>query len=97
MDVPSDFKELLECFNANGVERRVPLERTANMDYDTKMKKVVRIRQRDCRAEILEDLQFWLSLPPEVRVAEVFRLRSFLSGCSERLQRVARVLQRERG
>lgn len=66
------------------------------MDLDTRMKKVVRIVKRDHRAEVREDLAYWLSRPPEERVATVDFLRAFFYGRSQRFQRVARVLQRKR-
>ena len=44
-----------------------------------------------------EDLSFWLSLPVEERIAAVDHLRRQFYGNRERLQRVARVIQRNSG
>ena len=44
-------------------------------------------------SEIKQDLQYWLSRPPEERLAAVDTLRREHYGDSQRLQRVARVVQ----
>ena len=44
--------------------------------------------------QAVEDLEYWLSRPPEERIAAVEHLRSQHYGSTERLQRVARVVQR---
>ncbi len=67
-----------------------------NDDTMHRMKKVIRRRPlRDPNAA-REDLEYWLSRPLEERVAVVDQLRAEFYGRSHRLQRVARVLQRER-
>lgn len=43
------------------------------------------------------DVEFWLSRPVEERIAAVEFLRRQYYGCSQRLQRLARVVQRTRG
>lgn len=43
--------------------------------------------------EIRQNLGYWLSRPPEERVAAVDYLRKQFYGNTERLQRVARVVQ----
>jgi hypothetical protein len=44
--------------------------------------------------EVKENLVYWLSRPPEERVAAVEDLRRQFNGSSARLQRSARVIQR---
>ena len=44
--------------------------------------------------QVREDLEYWLSLPHEERIAAVEHLRRQHYGNTERLQRVARVVQR---
>jgi hypothetical protein len=41
-----------------------------------------------------QDLLYWLSRPPEERIAAVEHLRRQYYGSSERLQRVVRVIKR---
>jgi hypothetical protein len=41
-----------------------------------------------------EDLHFWLSRPPEERIAAVEFLRRQWHGSTERLQRVVRIIKR---
>ena len=43
------------------------------------------------------DLKYWLSRPPEERVAAVDYLRRQFNGTATRLQRTARVIERARG
>ncbi len=60
------------------------------------IEKVVRkLRLGDASPE-REDLAYWLSRPPEERVAEVERLRREWYGRLPRLQRLARVAQQSR-
>lgn len=67
-----------------------------NDDTMHRMKKVIKRRPlRDPNAA-REDLEYWLSRPPEERVAAVDFLRAQFYGRSQRLQRVARVLKRPR-
>lgn len=56
------------------------------------IKKIARIKNLNDKN--LDDLKFWLSKPPEERVATVDYLRRQFHGGSKRLQRVARVIQR---
>ena len=60
------------------------------------MKKVVTKRNLKDNSQ-LEDLAFWLSQPPDERISAVELLRRQYHGSSERLQRVARVIQRPSG
>jgi len=46
-------------------------------------------------SEIRQDLEYWLSRPPEERLAAVDALRCEYYGDSHRLRRVARVVSRE--
>lgn len=48
-------------------------------------------------SEIQENLEYWLSQPPDVRVAAVEQLREQYHGSTKRLQRVARIIQRTQG
>jgi len=48
----------------------------------------------DTSLEIEQNLQYWLSRPPEERLAAVDSLRAQIYGDTERLQRTARVIQR---
>jgi hypothetical protein len=56
--------------------------------------KVVKVRELNDNALILDDLKYWLSKSPEERVEAVDYLRKQFHGNSERLQRVVRVVQR---
>jgi hypothetical protein len=58
------------------------------------IKKVVKIKDLKENDSGLDDLKFWLSKPPEERVATVDYLRRQYHGSTARLQRVARVIQR---
>jgi hypothetical protein len=58
------------------------------------IKKVVRKSNLQNMQSAKEDLLYWLSRPEEERVAAVDYLRKQYYGTSERLQRVARVIQR---
>jgi len=48
-------------------------------------------------SSIKEDLAYWLSKPPEERVAAVDYLRRQYNGNTARLQRSARVIQLKQG
>ena len=56
--------------------------------------KVIKVRELNDNALILDDLKYWLSKSPEERVEAVDYLRKQFHGNSERLQRVVRVVQR---
>ena len=55
------------------------------------IKKVVKIRDLKEKGD---DLAYWLSKPPKERIEAVEILRKQAHGNTERLQRVARVIQR---
>ena len=57
------------------------------------IKKIVTRRSLH-ESSIKDDLAYWLSKPPEERVAVVDYLRKQFHGALPRLQRVARVIQR---
>jgi hypothetical protein len=57
------------------------------------IRKVVQIHRMDSYSEIRQNLEYWLSRPPEERIAAVEELRREVYGDSHRLQRVARVVQ----
>ena len=59
------------------------------------IRKTVRKHDLDKFSEIKQNLQYWLSRPPEERLAAVDALRREYYGDSQRLQRVARVISRE--
>jgi hypothetical protein len=58
------------------------------------IKKVVRISSLHRLNSAKDDLLYWLSRPAEERVATVDYLRKQYYGSTERLQKVARVIQR---
>ena len=58
------------------------------------IKKVVVKRSLQDHRLIQYDLEYWLSRPPEERVATVDYLRRQLYGSATRLQRTARVIER---
>jgi hypothetical protein len=58
------------------------------------IKKVVRKNNLHNLQSAKDDLLYWLSRPAEERVAAVDYLRKQYYGSTERLQRVARVVQR---
>jgi hypothetical protein len=58
------------------------------------IQKVVKIKNLKENDSILDDLKFWLSKSSEERVATVDYLRRQYHGSTERLQRVAKVIQR---
>ena len=58
------------------------------------IKKVVRKRSLRDASSLKNDLAYWLSKPPEERVATVDYLRRQYYGSTTRLQRSAKVIQR---
>jgi hypothetical protein len=61
-----------------------------NKDMD---RKIVQKHDMDNYSEIRLNLEYWLSRPPEERLAAVDTLRREYYGDSYRLQRVVRVIQ----
>ena len=61
------------------------------------IKKVVKKRTLAESNQVKEDLEYWLSKSAEERIQAVDYLRKQSHGHSERLQRVARVIQRAQG
>jgi hypothetical protein len=57
------------------------------------IQKIVKKRTMDELSSIEEDLAYWLSKPPEERVAAVDFLRRQYNGNTARLQRSARIIQ----
>lgn len=57
------------------------------------IKKVVQIKNINDK-NVMDDLKYWLSKTQDERVSTVEFLRRQAHGSSERLQRVARVIQR---
>ena len=57
------------------------------------IRKIVQKQDLDNFSEIRQNLRYWLSQPPEERLAAVDALRRESYGDSQRLQRVARVVQ----
>ena len=60
------------------------------------IRKIVRKYDLDHYSEIKQNLEYWLSRPPEERLAAVDALRREYYGDSHRLQRVARVVLRQK-
>jgi len=58
------------------------------------IQKVVHKRNLQELSEVKENLAYWLSRQPEERIDAVERLRRERHGNEQRLQRVARVIQR---
>jgi len=58
------------------------------------IKKVIKISNLNDKNLISDDLEYWLSKPPAERVAAVEILRRQFHGSTERLQKIARVIQR---
>jgi len=56
--------------------------------------KMVHKKNLNNKQSAQDDLSYWLSRPAEERVATVDYLRKQYYGSTERLQRVARVIQR---
>jgi hypothetical protein len=61
------------------------------------IRKIVQKHDLDKFSEIRQNLQYWLSRPPQERLAAVDALRREYYGDSHRLQRVARVVQQAQG
>ena len=61
------------------------------------MRKVAKLYHMDEYDEVRENLRYWLSRPPKERLDAVDELRRQAYGDSERLQRVARVVQQSQG
>lgn len=57
------------------------------------IRKTVKKQDLDSFSEIEQNLQYWLSRPPQERLAAVDALRREYYGDSQRLQRVAIVVQ----
>jgi hypothetical protein len=57
--------------------------------------KVVQVHCLDSHSEIKQNLEYWLSRPPEERIAAVEELRRQVYGDSHRLRRLARVMTLE--
>ena len=57
------------------------------------IQKIVKKGKMDELSSIEEDLAYWLSKPPEERVAAVDFLRRQYNGNTARLQRSARIIQ----
>jgi hypothetical protein len=55
--------------------------------------KVMQKHRMDSYSEIRQNLEYWLSRPPQERLAAVEELRREVYGDSHRLQRIARVIQ----
>jgi hypothetical protein len=58
------------------------------------VKKIVTKCPLDPHLEVKQNLQYWLTKPPQQRLAAVDALRKQLYGDSIRFQRTARVVQR---
>jgi len=58
------------------------------------IKKVIKIKNADDKNLILDDLKYWLSRSSKERIDAVEYMRRQYHGSTERLQRVARVIQR---
>ena len=58
------------------------------------IKRVVKKKSLCDSAFLKDDLEYWLSKPPEERVAAVDYLRGQYHGSTARLQRCARTIQR---
>jgi len=59
------------------------------------IRKTVKKQDIDNFSEIRQNLEYWLSRPPEERLAAVDALRREYYGDTHRLQRVARIVQQE--
>jgi len=58
------------------------------------IKRVVKRKSLRDSASLKDDLEYWLSKPPEERVAAVDYLRGQYHGSTTRLQKSARTIQR---
>ena len=61
------------------------------------IRKIVHKRDLEDPEALKADLMYWLSRPPEERLAAVDALRKLFHGSTAGLQRVARVVQQTRG
>lgn len=61
------------------------------------IKKIVKKRDLEDSNAAKLDLEYWLSKSPGERLAAVDTFRKLFHGSSARLQRVARVIEQERG
>ena len=59
------------------------------------IRKTVQKQRLDDYSEIEQNLRYWLSRPPQERLAALDALRREFYGDSQRLQRTARVISRE--
>jgi len=59
------------------------------------MRRVVQIRRMDRDSEMRQNLEYWLSRPPEERLAAVEELRRQFYGPPQRLERVVRVVRQD--
>lgn len=57
------------------------------------MEKIVRKMPMDDKSEIQQNLEYWLSCPPEERIAEVMRLRNMVHGTSQPIKKVVRIIK----
>jgi hypothetical protein len=60
------------------------------------IEKVVKVKDLSDKSLQREDLYYWLSRPPEDRIAAVEYLRRQFDGSAARLQRIAKVIERSR-
>ena len=58
--------------------------------------RVVTIKRQSCFSEAKDNLAFWLKKTPRERIEAVEYLRRQFYGNSARLQRIARIVKRER-
>ena len=63
----------------------------------TMIEKIIKRDRLQGSTGIKDDLVYWLSRTPDERIAAVEYLRRQFDGNSDRLQRVARVIQRRPG
>lgn len=61
------------------------------------IKKVFKIKDLKDGSSQKQDLNYWLSRPPEDRIAAVEYLRRQYDGSTARLQRIAKVIERSCG
>ncbi len=59
------------------------------------IRRILQTHRMEGHAEVRQNLAYWLSRPPEERLAAVDELRRQVYGDSHRLQRVARVVTLE--
>ena len=75
----------------------IGFDRACHNGDKSMIQKVVKIKSLEENDSRTDDLEYWLKRPPEERVAAVDYLRRQYHGSSARLQRVARVIQRQEG